>query len=56
MLLCVRVGLTQETVNNQNVPQRVGLGVDLCPFRTRMREGCKPWVVEKGVRCWEVYF
>lgn len=32
--------MTQETVNNQNVAQRVGLGVDLCPRRTRMREGC----------------
>lgn len=46
---CVRVGLTQRTMNNQN-GWRLQSGF-VC-------EGgmCKSWVAKKGVRCWEVYF
>lgn len=56
-VVCVRVGLTQGTMNNQNGAQPGVLGSGFVPVEDMYARGmCKSWVAEKSVRCWEVYF
>lgn len=56
-VVCVRVGLTQGTMNNQNGAWRGVLGSGFVP----VEDGCSRRDVqvvggrERCVRCWEVY-